>query len=41
MISKFVMFCILVISNIFIFILKKNNEINILIYKVIKLKKIK
>lgn len=39
MISKLAMLCTLVISNIFILILKKNNETNILIYKVTKLKK--
>lgn len=41
MISKLAMLCTLVISNIFILILKKNNETNILIYKVTKLKKTK
>lgn len=39
MISKLAMLCTLVISNIFILILKKNNETNILIYKVTELKK--
>lgn len=39
MISKLAMLFTLVISNIFILILKKNNETNILIYKVTKLKK--
>lgn len=39
MISKLAMLCTLVISNIFILISKKNNETNILIYKVTKLKK--